>query len=178
MCLWAAEHARSNAAVSELLNFLKQLCEGHIAVAQQLLREQEGADSVNIIALLVETLDALTPPVIPKLATCDTEHRTYLEGPIALIAGLIKTLNEAVQGPCARNQAVVLDGQGLELLRNILACPHELADIESISDAGERDTFLVRMRPVRVLYRRATRLITSLLEGMMMVFLLCLTFRC
>eukprot|EP00033_Pygsuia_biforma_P004196 GCRY01004603.1.p1 GENE.GCRY01004603.1~~GCRY01004603.1.p1 ORF type:complete len:842 (+),score=278.49 GCRY01004603.1:182-2707(+) len=110
-----------------VLQVLTQLCEGHNAEAQDLLRVQANS-TVNIIQDLVGYFDALVPPTIPNpwshaMLGSDAdvamvkEHLTALYSPLLRV---LDTISETVQGPCVGNQNVLLEGVGLEALRSLL----------------------------------------------------------
>eukprot|EP00698_Gefionella_okellyi_P001439 TRINITY_DN11394_c0_g1_i3.p1 TRINITY_DN11394_c0_g1~~TRINITY_DN11394_c0_g1_i3.p1 ORF type:complete len:2795 (+),score=677.84 TRINITY_DN11394_c0_g1_i3:765-8387(+) len=170
--------------VSRALAFIQQLCEGHNHEAQTLLRVQArtlGSGSVfniNVIATLVHYLEAIVPPYTPDFPyelldnVIARERRARYYRPIN---AALKALTETIQGPCVGNQKVLIEGQGLDVLLNILRLNMSIArtSLETGSNDINMDLLFCaqwrdRLRALvheRDLYKNACVLLLALLEG-------------
>jgi hypothetical protein len=152
--------------VQPMLKFVKQLCENHKLEAQNVLREQKDS-SYNIIQHLLHYLDSIVPARMPQwtLVQMDTQPERIREL-LRPIATALEALTETIQGPCVGNQRVVLDGQGLEVLTNIVAMQSNL-DRDELLGATTLETHrrIDALEPEREVFNLAVVCLESLIEG-------------
>ncbi|KAK2958687.1 putative Inositol 1,4,5-trisphosphate receptor itr-1 [Blattamonas nauphoetae] len=100
--------------IESALSFIQQLCEGHNITSQNIFREQSNS-SIDIIGLIVRYLGLLIPPMIPNsLAELESGISSKLDRRgtqrwLIHITIVIRTLTEALQGPCHQNQQEITD---------------------------------------------------------------------
>jgi hypothetical protein len=89
----------------QTFEMLQQLCEGHNLSVQDVLREQPGHTA---------SVDLITASANILMTLCDTSRSLMMmeEADVQLVISLLLFLTEAVQGPCPKNQEllVAMDG--------------------------------------------------------------------
>ena len=98
-----------------LFQFLKEFCEGHMADAQNLLREQKG--NLKTFNIVEESVDFLA-----VLAKTHTVVREFGEFEANLVLPTLTMFVEMMQGPCKGNQDYVAeDRKVITVCKNILS---------------------------------------------------------
>lgn len=103
------------ASATETFNLLTQLTEGHNLQCQHILREQQSTlSSVNIVGAIVKAMFLLcgTTTLLRRMANAE----------VLLAIAILSSLIEVVQGPCAANQAYLIECNGFDdVLEKIMA---------------------------------------------------------